>query len=473
MPEKTGYRSVFWPLAASRRQPLAPSPAQGGPARRPDAARHQRPFGARRIDATIVGMSEARSDVLILGGGVIGLFCALTLLRRGATVRVVDRGEPGCGASHGNCGTLTPSHAIPLTVPGMPWRALHWMLRRDAPLYVSPRPDLERWRWLLGFARRCNLGAAQRAAIVRAAILNRSWTLLPRVLVEEGIDCEYAPAGNLYVYRTRQALEHDRPEIEWLHRLGVAATAMAGDLVEQMEPALLPGVVGGILHADDAQLRPDLLVEGLARRVREHGGIIESGAAVQGFRCANGHVDAVRTSRGDFAGERIVMAVGAWTPRVASMLDLKVPIQPGKGYSITMSRPDPCPRRALVLREPSVCVTAWGSGYRLGSTMEFSGYDERLNRTRLDALRRGAAAYLRAPIGDELREEWWGWRPMCVDEMPLIGPVKRWNNLLLATGHGMLGVSMSAATAELVGSLISGAPPVLDPLAYAPTRLGL
>jgi glycine/D-amino acid oxidase-like deaminating enzyme len=103
---------------------------------------------------------------------------------------------------------------------------------------------------------------------VRAAILNRSWTLLPRVLVEEGIDCEYAPAGNLYVYRTRQTLEHDRPEIEWLHRLGVAATAVAGDVVEQMEPALLPGVVGGILHADDAQLRPNQLVEGLARRVR-------------------------------------------------------------------------------------------------------------------------------------------------------------------------------------------------------------
>jgi D-amino-acid dehydrogenase len=152
------------------------------------------------------------------------------------------------------------------------------------------------------------------------------------------------------------------------------------------------------------------------------------------------------------------------------MLDLKVPIQPGKGYSITMSRPDPCPRRALVLREPSVCVTAWASGYRLGSTMEFSGYDERLNRTRLDALRRGAAAFLRAPVGSELREEWWGWRPMCVDEIPLIGPVKRWNNLLLATGHGMLGVSMSAATAELVGSLIAGEPPMLDALAYAPTR---
>lgn len=415
-------------------------------------------------------MNAAHSDVLILGGGVIGLSCALALLRQGASVRVLDRGTPGCGASHGNCGTLTPSHAIPLTVPGMPWRALRWMLRRDAPLYVSPRPDWERWRWLLGFARRCNLAAAESTAIARAAILQRSWRLLPRLLVEEGIDCEYAASGNLYVYRDARTLAHDQSEIGWLHRLGIAAAALSGTEVERMEPALLPGVVGGVLHADDAQLRPDRLVEGLARRVRERGGTIESGTAIHGFGHAGDHIDSVQTSAGAFSGERIVMALGAWTARIASMLDMQVPVQPGKGYSITMSRPDPCPRHALVLREPSVCVTAWESGYRLGSTMEFSGYDETLNRTRLDALRRGAAAYLREPVGAELREEWWGWRPMSIDELPLIGPVRRWNNLVLATGHGMLGVSMSAATGELVASLIAGTAPMLDPLPYAPQR---
>jgi D-amino-acid dehydrogenase len=415
-------------------------------------------------------MDESRSDVLILGGGVIGLSCALALLRRGASVRVLERGAPGCGASHGNCGTLTPSHAIPLTVPGMPWKALHWMLRRDAPLYVNPRPDWPRWRWLLGFAKHCNLAFAERAAIARAAILQRSWTLLPRVLVEEGIDCEYAPAGSLFVYRDARALAVDRREIAWLHRLGIAAAALPAGEVEAMEPALLPGVVGGILHADDAQLRPDKLADGLARRVRERGGMIETDTTIEGFATAGNRVERVRSSRGEFSGERIVLALGAWTPRIAASLGLTIPIQPGKGYSITMSRPDPCPHRALVLREASVCVTAWGSGYRLGSTMEFSGYDEHLNHTRLDALRRGARAYLRAPLGDEVREDWWGWRPMSIDEIPLIGPVTRWNNLMLATGHGMLGVSMSAATAELVASMVAGEAPVLDPLPYAPTR---
>ncbi len=417
-------------------------------------------------------MDSTHSDVLVLGGGVIGLSCALLLRREGVDVRVLERGTAGCGASHGNCGTLTPSHAIPLTVPGTPWRALRWMLHRDAPLYVSPKPDWSRWRWLVGFTRRCNLALARRVAVARSAILQRSWTLLPRLLTEEGIECEYTPSGNLFVYRDAHALADDRAEVAWLHELGIAAQELSGGEVERMEPALLPGVVGGILHADDAQLRPDRLVDGLARRVRERGGAIETGVTVEGFRHGHDRIRAVRTSRGEFSGERVIMALGAWTPRVAAMLDLHVPIQPGKGYSITTSRPDPCPHHSLVLREPSVCVTAWGSGFRLGSTMEFSGYDARLNRTRLDALRRGARDYLRVPLGDRLREEWWGWRPMCVDELPLIGSVRRFNNLLLATGHGMLGMSMSAATAELVASLVTGKTPVLDPHPYAPVRFG-
>ncbi len=417
--------------------------------------------------------SPIQSDVLILGGGVIGLSCALALARNGASVRVLEQSSPGAGASHGNCGTLTPSHAIPLSVPGMPWKALRWMTRRDAPLYVNPRPDPQRWRWLLGFARRCNGRDARRAALARAAILQRSHALLPQWLEEEGIDCEYAQLGTLYVYRDARALGEDRRDVEWLNQYGVRTEVLDADRVSAMEPALKPGVVGGVWHPDDAQLRPDKLVEGLTRRVRERGVTIESGTHIEGFVCTNQRIGAVRTSRGEFAGADIVLALGAWSPHVTRQLGMRLPIQPGKGYSITTSLPDPAPQRPLVLREPGVCVTTWPSGFRLGSTMEFAGYDASLNRTRLEALRRGARAYLRAPWGDELREEWWGWRPMCVDEVPLIGASTRLNNLMLATGHGMLGVSMSAATGELVAALIGGAQPAIDPAPYSPARFGL
>ena len=171
--------------------------------------------------------------------------------------------------------------------------------------------------------------------------------------------------------------------------------------------------------------------------------------------------------------DQVVLALGAWSPRLARQLDLRLPVQPGKGYSITYTRPSLCPVMPLVLRERSVCVTAWPSGYRLGSTMEFSGYDTTLNRTRLDALRRGAAEYLREPEGPAVVEEWYGWRPMTYDDLPLIGPAPGWRNLTLATGHGMLGVSMSAATGLLVSDLLGGRAPSLDPTPYRPDRLDL
>ena len=152
------------------------------------------------------------------------------------------------------------------------------------------------------------------------------------------------------------------------------------------------------------------------------------------------------------------------------MIRMPIPIQPGKGYSITYDRPARTPRRPLVLKERSVCVTAWDDGYRLGSTMEFSGYDDRLNRTRLDALERGAAEYLHEPVGPVKRQEWCGWRPMTPDDLPLLGRVPGHNNLWLATGHGMMGVGMSAGTGRLLADLMLGREPAIDPAPYAPAR---
>lgn len=419
-------------------------------------------------------MDASRSDVLILGGGVIGLASAYYLLRAGASVRVLEQGTPGCGSSHGNCGTITPSHAAPLAMPGMIGVALRSMFRADAPLYLNPRPDLERLRWLLGFARRCNWRDFERATRARSAILQCSRGLLEALVRDEQLDCEFVAGGELYVYRTRAQMAADeRHHAQVLDRLGLEVERLRGDAVEHMEPALLPGVAGGLFHPGDAQLRPHRYAAELARRVRELGGVIESGARIDEFGLQDGRISHVRSTRGVFRGEQVVLALGAWSPLLGKALDLRLPMQPGKGYSITYTRPALAPRHALVLREAAVCVTTWGSGYRLGSTMEFSGYAEGLNRTRLDALRRGAAAALREPEGPDMLEEWWGWRPMSMDEVPLIGPSTRWSNLLLATAHGMLGVSMSAATGELVAALAGRGTPALDPAPYAPARFGL
>jgi D-amino-acid dehydrogenase len=419
-------------------------------------------------------MNVSRSEVLVLGGGVIGLASALYLLKAGASVRVLEQGTPGCGSSHGNCGTITPSHAPPLAMPGVIGLALRSMLSADAPLYLNPRFDGARLRWLLGFARHCNWRDFTAAAVARATILQRSRRLLAELVRDEGLDCEFAEEGELYVYRTarRQAAD-EREHVAVLERCGIEVQRLRGEQVEAMEPALKPGVVGGLFHPGDARLRPDRYVAELARRVVELGGVIETGARIERIDTGDGRLGKVHSSRGVFAGEHVVMALGAWSPLLGKQLGLRLPMQPGKGYSLTYTRPARAPRHALVLREASVCVTTWRSGYRLGSTMEFSGYAEGLNRTRLDALRRGAATGLHEPEGPELQEEWWGWRPMSVDEIPIIGPSTRWSYLLLATAHGMLGVSMSAATGELVASMLAGTTPAIDPAPYAPARFRL
>lgn len=419
-------------------------------------------------------MDASHSDVLILGGGVVGLACALYLLKSGATVRVLEQGTPGCGSSHGNCGTITPSHAPPLAMPGTLGVALRSVFRADAPLYLNPRFDGPRLRWLLGFARHCNWSDFHRAATARAAILQRSRHLLAKLVREESLDCEFAEDGELYVYRTAGKLAADERHLATeLDRLGIEVQRLSGDAVEAMEPALKPGVQGGLFYPGDARLRPDRYAAELARRVRELGGAIESGARIERIDAQDGRIVRAYAGGGAFSGERVVLALGAWSPLLGRQLGLRLPMQPGKGYSLTFTRPALAPRHALVLREASVCVTTWASGYRLGSTMEFSGYAEGLNRTRIDALRRGAASGLREPEGPELLEEWWGWRPMSVDEVPIVGPSMRWSNLHLATAHGMLGVSMSAATGELVAAQLAGGTPSIDPGPYAPARFGL
>lgn len=416
---------------------------------------------------------EQRDDVVVVGAGVSGLASALALLEAGRGVRVIDASRVGAGASHGNCGTITPSHAPPLAAPGTVLKALKWMLTPDAPLYVPPRLDPLLWQWLLRFALRCNRCDWERSARAKAAMLNDARARLPEWIERHGLACEFMESGEDYVFRTEAAFTHGQHELPLLRELGVDAALIDGATYETEEPAIKAGVAGVIRFSGDAALRPDRYVAELARAVRALGSIIDEQRPLQSL-----HADAdglrIATPQGELRARDVVVATGAWSPRLAQAIGVPAvrrAMQPGKGYSITYSRPALVPQRPLVLRERSVCVTAWGSGFRLGSTMEFSGFDDTLNERRLGALERGAAEYLHHPVGPEVRERWFGWRPMCVDDVPIIGRVPGRDGLWLATGHGMMGVGMSAATGQLVADLLTGRPPAIDPAPYRVERL--
>jgi D-amino-acid dehydrogenase len=415
-------------------------------------------------------MSEAAPDALILGAGAVGLSCALHLLESGRSVRILERGRVGAATSHGNCGTITPSHAPPLASPATLLKGLKWMLQPDAPLYIKPRMDPGLVSWLLHFAGRCNERDRRASAAAKGALLALSRQLLQELVKRHGLDCEFQTRGLRYVYRDPAAMEHDCAELEQLSELGIESSLLSSSQLERVEPALKPGLAGAIHFPGDAHLRPDRYTAELARVVRSLGGVIEEGNEANGLLLARGEVAGAQSAFGPRPAANVVVCLGPWSAPWLKPYRLKLPIQPGKGYSITWSRPALAPTVPLVLREQSVCVTAWDSGFRLGSTMEFSGYDGSLNRVRLEALERAAAQYLHHPSGPERREEWFGWRPMTYDDLPIIGPAPGLDGLWLATGHGMMGMGMSTATGRLLAELIGNTEPCINPTAYRADR---
>jgi D-amino-acid dehydrogenase len=452
--------------------------------------------------------------VVVVGGGVVGACSAYYLAKAGWRVTVLDRGEFGRGCSHANCGYACPSHVLPLAVPGAVRSTLKALLARNSALKVRLRTLLGNPGWFLGFARRCNRRDALAAGHAIQALLNSSRALFAELVEKESLACEWEAKGLLFVFRTATALDHFAHTDDLLRsEFDMGARRIDADGLLAMEPALKPGCAGGYLYERDAHLRPDRLMGelrrvlvGLGVEIREHcevTGLVKEkgvakavrarflpsplageggGASPPGEGNPPERVKARFPSPGSPAarrplsqGERVedidadqfVIATGAWTPLLNRELGCRVPIQPGKGYSITMPRPAVCPTVPLIFEEHHVAVTPFRSGYRLGSTMEFAGYDVTTNRQRLAILTDAAKLYLRDPLAEPVQEEWWGWRPMTYDGLPIIDRAPAAGNVLIAAGHNMLGLSMAPATGKLVAELLSGDQPHIDPGPYA------
>lgn len=409
-------------------------------------------------------------EILVVGGGVIGIACAYYLARAGRQVCLIDQDRIGAGASHGNCGLVFSSHLVPLCVPGVVRKEMKRVLGHRSPLYIKPTLDITRLLWFIRFASKCTHQHVAYCLSARDSILRSSVHLYNQLFELEALEADYEKKGVLMVYKTEQEMSRYEATNRLLEPFGLQAQPVIGDDLRNLEPALRNDVYGAWYHRDDSHLRPDKLLDSWKQLVLQSGVSVVENCRLAGFHVNHGRIESAQTSRGEFTAEHYVLAAGAWSAQIGKELKLSLPVQPGKGYSITMARPEICPQIPCYLHERSVVATPWGSGYRLGGTMEFSGLNEKIVSIRLQNLKTAAREYLLDPIGNPVLEEWAGLRPMTYDDLPLIGRGSRLGNLFLATGHGMLGIAMAPGTGKLVAELITGAQPHIDPSPFAIQR---
>lgn len=412
-----------------------------------------------------------KCDVLIIGGGSIGLHCAYYLLQAGRKVTIVDSANIADGSSTGNAGHIVPSHIIPLAAPGVITQTIKWLLRPStSPFAMQLSCAPEYLRWLYRFARSCNQGNVDRALAPLHALGTLSAQNYTQIIADEGIVCNYLQEGLLFLYREGGAFAAAEKEAALLRSHGVAATLIEQQELRRLEPAVTEAVLGGILYPEDASLDPGLFLTQLAARLRVLGAEVHEHCPVQQLRVSNKRVCGVMTGCGEFFPEEIVLAAGSWSPEVVKGLQMKLLVQAAKGYSITMAAPSKTFRHALLLGEQRIAATPMGELLRFTGRLELSALDRTVSHRQTEAIMGAARDYLNFPRQPEAVTTWAGLRPTSPDGLPIIGRSELYHNLVLATGHAMLGLSLGPGTGQLVAEIIGGQKPLVAPGAFSPSR---
>lgn len=401
-------------------------------------------------------MGHDDRDVVVIGGGIVGLASAAELADRGCSVTVVDRGPIDGGCALGSAGHLVLSHVVPLAAPGALSDAVTGLMRRDGALSVRWSASPGFWRWIVGFARSCN-----RRSVDSAAPALRGLAALSDTVWNDWLAATGQPAltdGLLDVYANDPAFERARARAAELARWGVAVDVIDGPGVLALEPALRPPVVGAIHLTGDRSLHPGVALEGLIERVRSAGVELQPFSEVVDLATAGERVHTVRTTCGDLSAGHVVVAAGAWTGRVAGLLDERVPMLPGRGSSLTVDRPEDGPTRPMLLGEDHVAVGPMGPVLRLSAWFQLNHFNTSVDAERISRLE--ALARRRLHLDERLvvRRRWSGLRPVTPDGVPVIGPARRWANVTIAAGHSMTGLTLGPGTGRLVAQLVCGEP---------------
>ncbi|HRK73977.1 MAG TPA: FAD-dependent oxidoreductase [Rhodothermales bacterium] len=412
------------------------------------------------------------SNIVVIGGGVIGLCTAYYALQEGHNVTVLEKGEVGKGSSWANAGWITPSHVVPLAAPGVIRKGLKWMLDPESPFYIKPRIEIELFRWLWAFRSYATQTHVNRCIPILGTLCEESLNLFKALSQALGDQVGFEEKSLIFAAKTDAGLKYCIHEVEVVKKVGMAARVLDLNEMCEMEPTLRTDLKGGAFFKIDAHLNPAKLMVHLAKYIRANGGRIVENTTVNGFELGKKEVKNVQTTHQQFEADYVVLAMGAWSKEVNEALKLRLPIQPGKGYSITLPQTGTLTRMPILLSERSVAITPFGNEIRYAGTMELAGMDLSVNQRRVQAIKNAAQEYLINYDAEVAQQAipWAGLRPCSPDGMPLVGPLQTFPNVLVATGHAMIGVTSATGTGKIISDLISGKTSFMDPLPFAPER---
>ena len=412
--------------------------------------------------------------VIVCGAGVIGLSCAYYLRQRGHEVTVIEREpEQRDGCSFDNAGMIVPSHFIPLAAPGMVGLGLKWMFNPKGPFRIRPSLSCELLGWGFKFMR-----ASTAEHVARSAPILRDLTLASRTLfeeLEEKTQNEFGlvKRGLLMLCQTARALEAEAHVVEHAKELGVAANLLTAAGAAELDPNVRMAIAGAVHFPLDCHLTPARFMATLLRLNQESGVRFRWATPATGWRFQGDRITHVETeAAGSIAGDEFVLAGGSWSADLLRPLRLRMPLQAGKGYSLTNPRPRQLPQLCSILCEARVAVTPMGSALRVGGTMELGAADSTISRTRVKGIIESIPRYFPDFTAEDFQDlpVWHGLRPCSPDGLPYLGRFSRYPNLTAATGHAMMGVSLAPITGKLVSELLSDERTSLDLRLTQPDR---
>jgi D-amino-acid dehydrogenase len=408
------------------------------------------------------------ADVIVIGGGAVGVCCALELAKQGASVSIVERGgELAWACSSGNAGLICPSHATPLANPGALRDGLRWIGRPDSPFYLRPRPAV--LPWITRFVAASTPERARAASLVIRQ-LSRASLAMHAELAEAGLDTAFETRGSLNVSDTEAGFAGMKKEAEDSIAAGLPAQVLEGGQARELEPSLAGDPAGAVFYPEDAHCDPYRFVQAVGRAAQDAGARVLTRTEVLGFRRVKGVVQGVQTTAGDLAASTVVLAAGAWSARLAKQLGVYVPVEGGKGYHVDLEPGTGDPRIPVWFHGSRVIATPLPGRLRLAGTLELAGLDESVSKVRVDAIVNAAKRGIRGLDGRRVIEVWRGLRPCSPDGLPIVGRPESQENVVVATGHGMMGLTLAPVTGRVVADLVAGETPGLDIRALRPGR---